>query len=804
MFSQVTRIITPRSRAANTLAKLEDALSNPPCLSCSHLEMKYKAVDSMLGRKIIEVMEKDLEIRRITAEAQKRRVALDVRYNDYVNATRTSLESVNTDFSIAQDRIHELEQINGEHMALIDDAKTRVSECQKVYNDLAAARCEMDALRKRAEQAEATANNANAEKEALCKQLDSTHSEVRDLRGQLAEATIAIKDSIANGKELNELLNRTRNINNDLDGWLTAAHTTARIKRKEHQKKLKDAHDENQSLMKQLAIATADVNDTRAEKEALYKRLATATAAANNAHTKEMALCKELDSACSEVQNLRDQLSKPTGVKQQQNVKKEALCEQLVEATTATNNANAEKEALHKQLNDVHYWNHDLREQLATATITANFASAEKETLHELLAAVTSAIPNGTNAEKEALCKLLAVATTSISNGANAEKEALREKLNSAHYSINYLREQISAATNSANSAIAEKEALHEHLAAAIAAANGASAEKETLRELLRMNIATASSAGAKEGTPQNSHREQLDVSTDKPGNAHRATGEPASAHCTTDQLDMVVTTANGADTEMRALRMQLHGAISTASAAFDERDDLQKKLATSWVEKNWFVEQLKTATACSDHLRKLLYEATHTHAVEPNSAYLRHELAKSDKKIDQQQRTISSFNKRDKANALAFESVHCILNIADRHVDQMVDAHSGWARGHTEILEQLGKDLLEACELWLDNRFDLSIEEFKENMAKLAELMAPRGECAAKKMAKANAAMRGNLGKLRNQLITGINVTNTRLGPPSVRSWHTNTNANTRASPNTRTSVNANANASRPDRKGK
>ncbi|KAI7827854.1 hypothetical protein BX661DRAFT_18278 [Kickxella alabastrina] len=457
MFSQVTRIITPRSRAANTLAKLEDALSNPPCLSCSHLEMKYKAVDSMLGRKIIEVMEKDLEIRRITAEAQKRRVALDVRYNDYVNATRTSLESVNTDFSIAQDRIHELEQINGEHMALIDDAKTRVSECQKVYNDLAAARCEMDALRKRAEQAEATANNANAEKEALCKQLDSTHSEVRDLRGQLAEATIAIKDSIANGKELNELLNRTRNINNDLDGWLTAAHTTARIKRKEHQKKLKDAHDENQSLMKQLAIATADVNDTRAEKEALYKRLATATVAANNAHTKEMALCKELDSACSEVQNLRDQLSKPTGAKQQQNVKKEALCEQLVAATTATNNSNAEKEALHEQLNDVHYWNHDLREQLATATITANFASAEKETLHELLAAVTSAIPNGTNAEKKALCKLLAAATTSISNGASAEKEALREKLNSAHYSINYLREQISAATNSANSAIVRR-----------------------------------------------------------------------------------------------------------------------------------------------------------------------------------------------------------------------------------------------------------------------------------------------------------------------------------------------------------
>ncbi|KAJ1889632.1 hypothetical protein LPJ66_007933 [Kickxella alabastrina] len=132
MSSQVTRIITPRSRAANTLAKLEDALSNPPCLSCLHLEMKYKAVDSMLGRRITEVIEKDLEIRRITAEAQKRKVALDVHYNDYVNATRTSLESVNTDFSIAQDRIHEIEQINGEHMALVNDAKTRVSECQQV------------------------------------------------------------------------------------------------------------------------------------------------------------------------------------------------------------------------------------------------------------------------------------------------------------------------------------------------------------------------------------------------------------------------------------------------------------------------------------------------------------------------------------------------------------------------------------------------------------------------------------------------------------------------------------------------
>ncbi|KAJ1885280.1 hypothetical protein LPJ66_010195 [Kickxella alabastrina] len=329
MSSQVTRTITPRSRAANTLAKLEDALSNPPCLSCSHLEIKYKAVDSMLGRKIIEVMEKDLEIRHITAEAQKMKVALDVCYNDYINATRTSLESVNTDFSIAQDRIHELEQINGEHMALIDDAKTRISEFQKVYNDLDAARREMDELHKHAEQAEATANNANAEKEALC-----------------------------------------------------------------------------------------------------------------------------------------------------------------------------------KELNKVHYWNHALCEQFATATITANFASAEKEILHELLAAVTSTIPNGTNAEKEALCELLATATTSISNGSSAE---------------------------------------------------------------------------------------------------------------------------------MRALRMQLHGAISTASAAFDERDNLQKKLATSWAEKDWFMEQLKAATACSDHLRKLLYEATHTHAAEPNSAYLRHELAKSDKNIDQQ-----------------------------------------------------------------------------------------------------------------------------------------------------------------------
>ncbi|KAJ1898040.1 hypothetical protein LPJ66_002993 [Kickxella alabastrina] len=768
MSSQVTRIVTPRSRAANTLAKLEDALSNPPCLSCSHLEMKYKAVDSMLGRKIIEVMEKGLEIRRITAEAQKRKVALDVRYNDYVNATRTSLESVNTDFSIAQDRIHELEQINGEHMALIDDAKMRVSECQQVYNNLDAARREMDELRTCTEQAEATANNANAEKEALRKQLDSTRSEVRDLRGQLVEATTAIKDSIANGKELNELLNRTRNINNDLNGWLTAANTTTRIKRKEYQKKLKDAHDENQSLVKQLAMATADINNASTEKEALCKRLATATAAANDAHTKEMALCKELDSTCSEVQSLRGQLSESTGMKQQQNV---------------------EKEALREQLNDVHYWNHDLREQLATATITANFASSEKETLHELLAAVTSAIPNGTDAEKEALCKLLAAATTSISNGASTEKEALREKLNSAHYSINYLREQLAAATTTANGAIAEK---------------------KTFRKLLRMNIAAVSSAGAKEGTLHNSHREELGVSTDEPGNAHRATGKLVNAHCTADQLDTVVTTANGADTEMRALRTQLHGAISTASAAFDERDDLQKKLATSWAEKNWFVEQLKAATACSDHLRKLLYEATHTNAVEPNSAYLCHELAKSDKKIDQQQRTISSFNKRDKANALAFESVHCILNIADRHIDQMVDAHSGWARGHTEILERLGKDLLEACELWLDNKFDLGLEEFKENMSKLAELMAARSECVAKKMTKANAAMRGNLGKLRNQLITGINVTNTRLGPPSVRSWHTNTNANTRASTNisantrARANPNANANASRPDRKGK
>ncbi|KAI7829956.1 hypothetical protein BX661DRAFT_170318 [Kickxella alabastrina] len=351
MFSQAARIITPRSHAANTLAKLEDALSNPPCLSCSHLEMKYKAVDSMLGRKIIEVMDKDLEIRRITAEAQKRKVALDVRYNDYVNATRTSL----------------------------------------------------------------------------------------DLHG------------------------------------------------------------------------------------------------------------------------------------------------------------------------------------------------------------------------------LVAAATTSISNGA--------------------------------------------------------SAEKETLHELLRMNIAAVNSAGTKEGTVHNFCREQLGVSTGESGNAHRATGET------------------------------------------------------------------------------LLYETTHTHAVEPNSVYLRHKLAKSDKQVDQQQRT-TFFNKWDKPNTLAFESVHCILNIADRHVDQMVDAHSGWARSHTEILEQLSKDLLEACELWLDDGFDLGIEEFKENMAKLAELMAPRGECAAKKMAKANAAMRDNLGKLRNQLITGINVTNTCLGPTSVRSWYTNNNTNASAS--------ANANASRLDQKGK
>ncbi|KAJ1941972.1 hypothetical protein GGF37_003311, partial [Kickxella alabastrina] len=369
--------------------------------------MKYKAVDSMLGRNIIEVMDKDLEIRRITAEAQKRKVALDVRYNDYVNATRTSLESVNTDFNIAQDRIHELEQISGEHMALISDAKTRT---------------------------EATA-------------------------------------------------------------------------------------------------------------------------------------------------------------------KKEAFC---------------------KHLNDLHYWHHSL---------------------HGLVAA----------------------ATTSISNGA--------------------------------------------------------SAEKETLHELLRMNIAAVNSAGTKEGTVHNFCREQLGVSTGESGNAHRATGEP------------------------------------------------------------------------------LLYETTHTHAVEPNSVYLRHKLAKSDKQVDQQQRT-TFFNKWDKPNTLAFESVHCILNIADRHVDQMVDAHSGWARSHTEILEQLSKDLLEACELWLDDGFDLGIEEFKENMAKLAELMAPRGECAAKKMAKANAAMRGNLGKLRNQLITGINVTNTCLGPTSVRSWYTNNNANASAS--------ANANASRLDQKGK
>ncbi|KAJ1885423.1 hypothetical protein LPJ66_010123 [Kickxella alabastrina] len=234
-------------------AKLENGLSNPPCLSCSYLEIKYKAVGSMLGRNIIEVMEKDLEIRRITAEAQRRKVALDVRYNDYVNATCTSLESVNTDFSIAQDRIYELEQINGEHMALIDDAKTRVSECQKVYNDLAAARREMDELRKHAEQAEATANNSNAEKEALC-----------------------------------------------------------------------------------------------------------------------------------------------------------------------------------KELNKVHYWNHSLCEHLATATITANFASAKKEILHELLAAVTSAIPNGTNAEKEALCELLATATTSISNASSAEMRSPCTQLHGA------------------------------------------------------------------------------------------------------------------------------------------------------------------------------------------------------------------------------------------------------------------------------------------------------------------------------------------------------------------------------------
>ncbi|KAJ1884655.1 hypothetical protein LPJ66_010508, partial [Kickxella alabastrina] len=105
-----------------------------------------------------------------------------------------------------------------------------------------------------------------------------------------------------------------------------------------------------------------------------------------------------------------------------------------------------------------------------------------------------------------------------------------------------------------------------------------------------------------------------------------------------------------------------------------------------------------------------------------------------------------------------------------------MVDAHSGWARVHTKILDQLGKDLLEACELWPDNRFDLGIEKFKENMNKMAELMVPRSECAAKKMAKANAAMCNNLGKLRNQLITVINVTNTST----------------------------NVNASRPNRKGK
>ncbi|KAJ1889631.1 hypothetical protein LPJ66_007932 [Kickxella alabastrina] len=300
---------------------------------------------------------------------------------------------------------------------------------------------------------------------------------------------------------------------------------------------------------------------------------------------------------------------------------------------------------------------------------------------------------------------------------ATAEKKAFCKQLIDVHYWNHSLCKLVAATTTSIS--------------------NGASAGKETLRELLRMNTAAVSSAGAKEGTVHKSRCEQLGVSTGKPGNAHRATGEPVSAHCTTDQLDMVGTTANGADTEMRALRMQLHGAISTASAAFDESDDLQRKLATSWAENLVRGAIEGGLTACSDHLRKLLYKTTHTNAVKPNSAYLRHKLAKSDKKLDQQQRTISSFNKRDKANALAFESVHCILNIADRHVDQMVDAHSGWAWGHTEILEQLGKDLLEACKLWMDNRFNSGLGEFKGNMTKLAELMAPMGECTAKKDGK-------------------------------------------------------------------
>ncbi|KAJ1885281.1 hypothetical protein LPJ66_010196, partial [Kickxella alabastrina] len=93
-----------------------------------------------------------------------------------------------------------------------------------------------------------------------------------------------------------------------------------------------------------------------------------------------------------------------------------------------------------------------------------------------------------------------------------------------------------------------------------------------------------------------------------------------------------------------------------------------------------------------------------------------------------------------------------------------MVDAHSGWARGHTEILEQLGKDLLEACELWVDDRFGLGLEEFKENMSRLAELMAPRSES-------------------------------------NVRA---NTSVNASASVNISASASANANASQQDRKGK